>query len=313
VKSFDVWLSRLGLADCKRVVIVAHDRGGAEVAANVASNLDTEIRYVTAGPARNLFDGLLPKRREVALTEGLAWAEIAIVTTGWQTQWEVSALAIAQAQGLRTAVVLDNWVNFAGRFQHHGYDVIPRELWVVDDLAARRAAAAFPSAVIHELPWSHYDTVVERIVVSRRNRVYMEGAPMRVLFVGENVGDFEGTLDEQAPFGFDQFEALLHLGRVLIERLGTGFVIRVRPHPSENPASYGPALSQIDGSVHLSSSDLIDDLSWCDVAVGLSSIALYYASRSGIPTATCFPITDSAYHQSPWEFPRIEEFMDLRT
>jgi hypothetical protein len=299
----------MGLEDCRRIAIVSHDRGGAEVVADIARSLAVETAYVSAGPARGVFDEALPHRTEVLLPEALIWADTVIVTTGWQTDWELSAQAAAQERGLRTAVVLDNWVNFSGRFQHHGYSVTPRELWVVDDLAARSAAEAFPKALVRELPWNHYDKLVDRITAARRDRQPRMDGRMRVLFVGENVAEFEETLGEGADFGFDQFDALAHAALVLHRQLGDGFVLRVRPHPSEDPSTYGPAIAHISGGAELSGGELFDDLTWCDIAIGLSSIALYYADRSGIPTGTSSPIRGTGYHQSPWGFPSVEQLL----
>lgn len=312
MRSPEILQTRMGLEDCRRIAVVAHDRGGAEVVADIARSLAVETRYVSAGPARGVFDDVLPHRTEVPLPEALAWADAVIVTTGWQTDWELSAQAAAQDQGLRTAVVLDNWVNFSGRFEHHGYSVTPRELWVVDNLAAINAAEAFPEALVRELPWSHYDEVVDRIIAARRERGPRIDGGTRVLFVGENVGEFEKTLGEGADFGFDQFEALAHAGLVLHRRLGDEFILRLRPHPSEDPSMYGPAIAAIPGGAEVSRGDLVDDLSWCDIAIGLSSIALYYAYRTGIPTGTCFPIRGTHYHQSPWGFPSIEQLLAER-
>lgn len=307
MRGAEILRAHLELGDCQKILIVSHDRGGAEVVADIATYLDHEVHYVSAGPARQVFQGRFPSRREVTLVEGLTWADAVIVTTGWQTDWEISAKSAAQDLGLRTAVVLDNWVNFAGRFRHHGYEITPRELWVVDELAARTASETFPKALVRQLPWSHYDSVVESIVAAREHRTPSRDAGLRVLFVGENVGEFEESSGEDADFGFDQFDALSHLGTVLDKSLGKGYALRVRPHPSEDLLSYVPTMTGLGDSVELSTRDLMEDLAWCDIAVGLSSIALYYASRAGIPTYTCFPVPESAYHTSPWAFPGVEE------
>ena len=298
------------LPETGRFVVVAHDRGGAEVISDFAPHLGGEARFVTAGPARGVFDAVLPDRLEVSLADGLDWADTAIIGTGWQTDWELSAEARAQDCDLRTAVVLDNWVNFRGRFQHHGLEVTPSELWVVDELAARTASVTFPAACVRVLPWSHYDAVVDEIQRARRAHPRVTDQVTRVLFVGENVSEFASTVGGGGEFGFSQFDALTHLAGLLEERLDGRFLLRIRPHPSERSASYAPALRRLPGHASISSGSLVEDLTWCDWAVGLSSIALYFADRSGTPTYTCFPFQDSPYHHSPWGFPTIEEALD---
>jgi hypothetical protein len=175
----------LALTNSSRVLVVCHDRGGAEVIADFVTELGAETWFVTAGPARNVFAEAFLERVEVNLEKGLAWADTVIVATGWQTDWEISAQAAAQSRGLRTAVVLDNWVNFSGRFNHHGYAIEPIELWVVDTLAAQQAEEVFPESITRVLPWSHYDQMVNKIILARAGRPAGEAGRLRVLFLGE--------------------------------------------------------------------------------------------------------------------------------
>jgi hypothetical protein len=102
-----------------------------------------------------------------------------------------------------------------------------------------------------------------------------------VLFLGENVQDFEATFDQTQSFGFSQFDALAYVDKVLNDRVTHGIDFRLRPHPSEEPKQYQNAVTNLTRYIELSQSDLITDLTWCDMTVGLSSIALYYSSRAG--------------------------------
>lgn len=301
---------KLALSNSSRFLIVSHDRGGAEVISDFAKELGGATRFVTAGPARNVFAETLPERVEVNLEIGLAWADTVIVATGWQTDWEISAQAAAQSRGLRTVVVLDNWVNFSGRFKHHGYAIDPAELWVVDALAAQQAEELFPESITRVLPWSHYDRAVNRIVLARANRTAGKNGRLRVLFLGENVEGFETTFDQIHDFGFNQFDALTYADSVLSYRNAHVPDLRLRPHPSENPERYRELITVLSCNAKMSTSDLITDLAWCDIAVGLSSIALYFASRAGVPTCTSFPVGESNYHESPWSFPTLIALLD---
>ena len=301
---------KLALTNSSRFLVVSHDRGGAEVIADFVTGLGAETRFVTGGPARNVFAAAFPERVEVSLEKGLDWADTVIVATGWQTDWELSAQAAAQSRGLRTAVVLDNWVNFSGRFNHHGYAIEPIELWVVDALAAQKAEEVFPESITRVLPWSHYDVVVNRIILARAGRTEGVNGRLRVLFLGENVEGFEATFDQKQDFGFSQFDALAYVDRVLSDRKVRGLDLRLRPHPSEKPERYQNVITSLACHTKLSQSDLITDLAWCDIAVGLSSIALYYASRAGVLTCTCFPVGHSDYHASPWGFPTLVALLD---
>jgi hypothetical protein len=297
----------MGISAAQRFLVVAHDRGGAEVIADFLPSLGGEVRLLIDGPARDVLPPELVGAGAESLSAGIAWADTIILSTGWQTDWELAALRAALDSGRRTVTVLDNWVNFAGRFAHHGLHVEPGELWVVDSLAARIAAEEFPEAVVRVLPWNHYSAVVADMVAARAGRPEPSGGPTRILFIGENVGEFAQTLAGEADFGFSQFDALAHLGEVLHRRLGAEVTLRVRPHPSEDPQRYRDVIDVLPVPTELSHGSLLDDVAWCDWAVGLSSIALYYASQSGVPTYTCFPTAGSEYHRSPWGFPTVED------
>lgn len=309
-RSSDSLRATLDLTNSARFLVASHDAGGAEVIADFIPVLGAETRFATAGPARSIFDKVLPGRTEVSVEEGLAWADTVIVATGWQTDLEISTQATAQSRGLRTAAVLDNWDIFDERFNRHGYNIEPAELWVVDKLAARKAEDFFPGALIKILPWNHYDLVVEGVVKARLNRNEPVGEEFRVLFLGENIQEFEATLDQRQPFGFSQFDALTYVDRVLSGRDVRGLNLRIRPHPSENPGNYRDAIVDLKNAANVSDLDLVADLAWCDIAVGISSIALYYASHALIPTGTCCPVPVSNYHASPWELPTLEALLD---
>jgi len=309
-RSSDSLRESLTLTNSSRFLVASHDAGGAEVIADFVPVLGAETRFVTAGPARSIFDKVLPVRTEVSVEEGLAWADTVIVATGWQTDLEISTQAKAQSRGLRTAAVLDNWDIFDERFNRHGYHIEPAELWVVDKLAARKAEGFFPGALIKILPWNHYDLVVEAIVEARSNRTEPVDGGFRVLFLGENVQGFEATLNQRQPFGFSQFDALAYVDRVLNGRNVRGLDIRIRPHPSENPCRYRDAIVDLKNAANVSDLDLVADLAWCDIAVGISSIALYYANHALIPTGTCYPVPVSNYHSSPWDLPTLEALLD---
>lgn len=309
-RSSEYLRAKLALTNSSRILVVSHDRGGAEVIADFATKLGAETWFVTAGPARDVFAEAFPERVEVNLEQGLDWADTVIVATGWQTDWEISAQAAAQSMGLRTIVVLDNWVNFSRRFKHHGFAIEPTELWVVDAPAAQQAEEVFPESITKILPWSHYDQMVDEIILARANRTVGENGRLRVLFLGENVEGFETTFDQSQDFGFNQFDALAYVDRMLSDRYPHGPDLRLRPHPSENPERYQKLISGLSCNAQMSTSNLITDLAWCDIAVGLSSIALYFASRAGVPTCTCFPAGQSNYHVSPWGFPTLVALLD---
>ena len=69
----------------------------------------------------------------------------------------------ARAAGVRSAVWLDHWVNYPARFVLDGEAVLPDELWVADEHAARLARETVPGPPVTVMGNPHLEDVVAAI------------------------------------------------------------------------------------------------------------------------------------------------------
>ena len=62
-----------------------------------------------------------------------------ICGTSWESTHENEALKIAKEFGVRVISVLDHYSSYTERFIKDGYDIVPAEIWVTDELSLQLA------------------------------------------------------------------------------------------------------------------------------------------------------------------------------
>ena len=160
------------------LAVVCHDAGGANlILAWLASEPRSDVRPVMAGPAERLWRARFGETPLWDLENALDGAAALLSGTGWQTDLEHRARAIAKNSGIRSAAALDHWVHYPERFLRGGETVWPDEIWVVDEDAFALASEQFPGVEIRLKANAYLDEQVARI------RPLSDGAPERVLYV----------------------------------------------------------------------------------------------------------------------------------
>lgn len=252
------------------VAVVCHDAGATHPllawlrqASNTAAGI--ELRAVMAGPAATLWPRYFPNTPVAAsLQEALAGATTLMTGTGWASHLEHQARRLACDQGLRSIAWLDHWVNYRPRFERDGEIILPDELWVTDDEAAKEAARCFPGTPIRQVPNFYLNAQLQAIrAPDRTNAVLYLLEPARSTWGKAEPGEFQAL---------NYFIANL-------DRLGlpADTTIVLRPHPSEDPDKYR---AWIDLHPHArldSSRELSDALNTCGWVAGMESYALTVA------------------------------------
>ena len=130
-------------ADPLKLLVAAHDAGGAEIIAAWLRRGRTAELWLD-GPARAVFARRLPERRRwprvpsprASISSCAAPAASPTTSGGW--------CAPRATPRVRSVVWLDHWVNYPARF-----DLLPDELWVCDEHAARIARETVPGPPVH--------------------------------------------------------------------------------------------------------------------------------------------------------------------
>ncbi len=264
------------------IAVVAHDAGAANlILAWLGDVPPADLRAVMQGPAAALWHA---RFRDVALVPtidaALDGAASVLTGTGWASTLEHDARRAAAQRGIRSAAVLDHWVNYPMRFERDGIVVLPDELLVADAFAAAIAARDLPGIPVRRLDNRYLAEQVARIAP-------LPPAESRdILYVLEPARDDWGRGTPGEFQALDYF--LAHRDALGLARATP---IRLRPHPSDEPGKYDSWIaSQGEAGIMLdTSTDLSDAIGGAGWVVGCQSFALVVALAAGRVTISSLP------------------------
>ena len=233
------------------------------------------------GPALALWRSRFgPRALAPDLRSALQGAQLLVSGTGWASALEHEARIMAAARGLRSAAVVDHWVNYRERFERGGFVVWPDEVWLGDDdamaLAHRRLADS--GARLCQFDNLYLQEQLRSIAaVPAQGDVLLVMEPMRSDWGRGVAGEWQALqafMDHRVALG-----------------VPADAPIRLRPHPSDPRGKYAQWLSAARGvSVTLDRSDsLAQALSGCTWVAGCESYALVVALAAGRRVISTLP------------------------
>jgi hypothetical protein len=212
-----------------RTAIVCHDAGAANVIiAGLLQAGAQDLRVCMQGPAVRLWEhafgsSVLCPTPQTAL-DG---ATLLLSGTGWASELEHDARALAHAAGIKSIALLDHWVNYPQRFERGGKVVLPDEIWVTDEDAMHLARENFP-----DLPLSQVENWYLKQQLAMLGKPDTKAQP-ELLYIAEPARSDWGRGMPGEFQALDFFVSKLpQLG------LPQGLQIRLRPHPSDAPGKY---------------------------------------------------------------------------
>ena len=282
-----------GLPDHPRLLVVAYDAGGAEIVSSWLRRHrgEWDVAVAVDGPAANVFSRKLGDdlvlEPELPPLDGVAFV---LCGSSGAATLERRAVREARSAGVRCAVWLDHWVNYAMRFELDGVSVLPDEVWVCDMHAAALARAELPGADVRLKGNPYLEDFAAEV---RRLADVRDPDVERILYVTE-------------PNSVAT-EALTKYVLYLAGRHGGGEVeLRIRTHPTEPPDKYDAVLAgHADGLRHCVSGEatLAQDVAWADTVVGCDTMAMVAALEAGRRVISVLA-PDTPAHLPP--DPRIE-------
>lgn len=257
------------------LAVACHDAGATNLILYWLDLDRVHVRAFVQGPALPLWRQRFGNRGLVAtLDEALDGAAMLLSGSGWASDLEHRARIGARARRIRSAAVVDHWVDYAARFQRDGARLLPDEIWVADAEAYALARATFAGHDVRLYPNLYLRAQVERIAPSPQPRAHPT-----VLYVLEPARSHWGR-DESGEFqALDYFvDHARHLG------LPSPLPLRLRPHASDPPGKVQAWIARrgadvaaaIDTAPTLA--DAIDAVAW---VAGCESTALVVALAAG--------------------------------
>jgi hypothetical protein len=257
---------------------VAHDAGSANHIAEWIGSISLDGFYADFnGPARAIFSEKCPWLKVKSFETFLPQCKTLISGTGWASSLEHEARRLAKMVGCHSIAVIDHWTDYRQRFSRQGVEVLPDEIWVADDYAARLARAEFPDIPVHQLQNVYLERLAGEV---REKSLLIAGAHSdNILYVLEPIRDDWGQLALPG-----EFLALDFFARNLTTLVSADKAqIRLRPHPSDPLGKYERWIeAQTALNVRLdNSASLADALAWADVVVGCQTYAMVVALAAG--------------------------------
>lgn len=267
----------------EKLLIVAHDAGGAQILASYADVAAKSAAIYVEGPAEKIFSKHLASHTFFdSLVDAVNSSTVVLTGSGWASDLEWRALRIAKNRGAKSVTFLDHWVNYRTRFVRDGVEVLPDEIWVGDWFAFEKAEMAFPEIPVRLEPNPYFAEIRERARQADAGRHVKSSSesPTRILYAAEPASSNRG---------YDEAEALdfffSHLGELLPGKIH----VTIRAHPSENKDKYLSYTNRWP-NVRLSGEpDLVEDVIIHDVVAGCQTMALAVAALAGRRSISAIP------------------------
>jgi hypothetical protein len=255
------------------LAVVCHDAGACNVLLPWLDRPGLDVRAVMQGPAAALWRARFGRTNLVErIDDALDGAALLLSGTGWASALEHEARQRAARRGVRSAALIDHWVNYPERFERAGTVQWPDEFWVTDAEAVTLVCRHFPGAAVR----CHANLYLEEQAGAI---VRCQPADGDVLYVLEPMRNDWG----RSTAG--EFQALEHFVQRRAEAgIGARVPVRLRPHPSDPPGKYDAwieAHAGRDGGYSLDrSATLAASMGPSAWVVGCESYALVVALRS---------------------------------
>ena len=259
----------------QRVLMVAHDAGGARALLPVARELQrrgAEVSAIRAGPAVRIFAEEAPEIPGSDLPDDTALPDLTehfhraapdvlLSASGLYNCIEHRTRSAARAAGVPVVALLDSWLNYGERFERGDDDArrLPDRVCAIDELTRQGMIAAgmsgedvrvtghpdLEAAVVRSRKW----TAAER--AARRQQAGLTAGATVITFFsdpfysGPNDEFYSGPgalmhADGTPVFGYttrDILPAVIEeMETALTAQNGTAHLL-IRPHPSENAAA----------------------------------------------------------------------------
>jgi len=268
------------------IAVVAYDAGAAN---HIFSWLKTgyidigKVHFCVAGPASKICAQLFPDFVNNKLERVLNAASVLISGTGWMSSLEHKARCLAVTNNIRSIAVLDHWTNYRERFIREGFELLPDEVWVVDEYAYDIAQQSLPNVAV---ALQRNDFIASQLRdIEEFNYDKTQGC--KILFVMEPIRLEWGDVDTPREFQALQYfiENMSLLG------LNDEVEIKIKPHPSDPISKYDSfnmESEKLDIKVDALIS-LAEAIAWSNIVVGCQTYAMVVALAASKQVVSTLP------------------------
>ncbi len=284
----------------KRVLLAAHDPGGARMLAAVVPELRERgyiLSFAAAGPALKLWEDFLPISADSEWKQQ-DWLNVLedvrpnsiISGTSYIVDFERALWQAAKGMNIPSLAAIDAWITLERRFVRTdtGEPSRPDHVAVIDAWCAQQLEqTGWVAESVHAVGQPHLELMANSLWASRKTRSQTDAKPL-VAFFSETI---KQDPDQNCYPGYDQFS----VAKLLVQNLGEILSLRlcIKPHPLEGSEPWNAWLREQKlapgQDVTIWSETFEALLRDADAVVGMTSMALLEASLAGIPVISLQP------------------------
>jgi hypothetical protein len=270
------------------IAVVAHDAGGAEILSSYVRREGVTCRLVLAGPALAIFARKLGPIEVCEPDKALSECDWVLCGSSYPSEFELKFLANVRAQGKRSVVFLDHWINYRERFLRDGAETLPDEIWVGDADAELTARTFFPDTTVTLVDNPYFEDLRDELKL--RPKRLQPADKIRALFLSQPIRQYGELGGRNLERGYTEEEALQYfIDNVdrLAEKVDE---VVIRLHPTEASDKYDWVNDAFDIPVVVEErGDLTDAILSADYVVGMDSMAMVVGLLADKEVICCIP------------------------
>lgn len=263
----------------KKILIVSHDAGGAEIISNFIKNFNLNCDYYIKGPAIKVFKNNLSKFKIKNKTHIILKNYNLIMTgTSLNNNLEFDIIRKASKEKIYTISFLDHWVNYLERFKRKNFLYLPNQIIVGDHDAYKIAIKKFQNSKIFFCKNYFFENIkkVKRKKINNKNEI---------LYFSSNMDSFKNKrISDKKILNYVIKLIKKNKFKTKIDKL------IIRKHPSEKikkfnylKKKYNNFKIEIDKNY-----SILNVLKNTNRAIGFDSMALVIAKIYGLMTINLY-------------------------
>ena len=272
-----------------RVLLAAHDTGGANILAPIyfelINNVKYDVRFYVAGPARKVLTNkvrfISENIKDIEDIVNEFNPKMIITGTSEYSDFERNFWDIAKAKHILSFAILDAWINIKIRFLKKSSNnyIEPDIIGVVDeDMKQELEISHWCNATLEVTGQAHLESVASRINMFPQTNSIKE---TKLLFISEPY--LEKKLTEK--LGYNQYQII----ECLLANL-TGmksYKVVIKPHPNEPASGWNNWMNKHNSKNHINISICNENIekliASTDLVLGITSMSLIEAAIAGKP------------------------------
>lgn len=310
-------------SNIETICIRAEDAGASAILATYVAKHKDRYRwvYILSGMAPRIFEKYLGRIENSSLdilNTCDAKKTLYVSGTGHNYQDVILGIQLSHSLNIRSVAFLDHWELYRERFGYPGSwkEALPDEIWVGDNYSLDIASKeGFPKDKLKLVPNPYFEWQLNHMRSLSFKKTHDE--KMRLLFVSEPVAMSADYFAKKGiKYGFTEFDVMRNLILSLNDLEEKFSELRIRLHPIEKkqPDKYDDIIKNNVSKIKITFSDtaeMIDDVAWADVVLGMESAGLVIGVVSDKPTFSYMPDSGKKCSLPHRELFHIKSFSEL--